>query len=46
MAIPKYDEIQFQALQVLKDDKARKAKDFNEPLTNNEFSDYEMEVLR
>jgi restriction system protein len=32
MAIPKYDEIQFQALQVMKDGKARKPKDFIEPL--------------
>jgi restriction system protein len=33
MAIPKYDEIQFQALQLMKDGKVWKAKDFIEPLT-------------
>lgn len=32
MAIPKYDEIQFRALQLMLDGKARKAKDFIEPL--------------
>lgn len=32
MAIPKYDEIQFEALKVLKDGKPRRSKEFIDPL--------------
>ena len=32
MAIPKYDEIQFEALKIMKDGKSRRSKEFIDPL--------------